>query len=71
LRDNDEETLTPQNMLSELRDDNLLLTGYMREPRAICAKYSDVATTSLTEVWIDETERRTWVVTEDRRRIRV
>src|SRR5246127_2506473 len=64
LRDNDESTLSPQKMLSELRDDNSLLTGYMRETHEICAKYNDVATTSLIEVWIDEAERRTWFLAE-------
>ena len=64
LRDNDEETLTPQKMLLELRDDNSLLTGYMRDTHEVCAKYNDVATTSLIEVWIDDTERRTWFLTE-------
>jgi starvation-inducible DNA-binding protein len=64
LRDNDESALTPQKMLSELRDDNSLLTGYMRETHEICAKYNDVATTSLIEVWIDEAERRTWFLAE-------
>ena len=64
LRDNDEETVTPQTMLSELRDDNSLLTGYMRETHEICAKHNDVATASLIEVWIDETERRTWFLAE-------
>ena len=64
LRDNDEETVPPQKMLSELRDDNSLLTGYMRKTHQICAKHNDVATTSLIEVWIDETERRTWFLKE-------
>jgi starvation-inducible DNA-binding protein len=64
LRDNDEETLTPHAMLSELRDDNSLLTAHMRETHEICAKDNDVATTSLIEVWIDETERRTWFLAE-------
>jgi starvation-inducible DNA-binding protein len=64
LRDNNESTLSPQKMLSELRDDNSLLTGYMRETHEICAKYNDVATTSLIEVWIDEAERRTWFLAE-------
>ena len=64
LRDNDESALTPPKMLSELRDDNSLLTGYMRETHEICAKYNDVATTSLIEVWIDEAERRTWFLAE-------
>src|SRR5579872_6647082 len=40
LRDNDEEMLTPQKMLSELREDNSLLTGYLRETHEICAKYN-------------------------------
>ena len=60
LRDNDEETLTPRKMLSELREDNSLLTGYLQETHELCAKYNDIATTSLIEVWIDEAERRTW-----------
>jgi starvation-inducible DNA-binding protein len=68
LRDNDEEMLTPQKMLSELREDNSLLTGYLRETHEICAKYNDVATTSLIEVWIDETERRTWFLAQTARR---
>jgi starvation-inducible DNA-binding protein len=64
LRDNDEESLTPQKMLSELRDDNSLLTAYLRETHEICAKYNDVATTSLIEVWIDEPEKRRWFIGE-------
>jgi starvation-inducible DNA-binding protein len=64
LRDSDEERLAPQVMLAELRDDNSLLTGFMRETHEICAKHNDVATTSLMEVWIDETERRTWFLAE-------
>jgi starvation-inducible DNA-binding protein len=68
LRDNDEERLTPQKMLSELREDNSLLTGYLRETHEICAKYNDVATTGLIAVWIDETERRTWFLAQTARR---
>ena len=64
LRDSDEERLAPQAMLAELRADNSLLTGFMRETHEICAKHNDVATTSLMEVWIDETERRTWFLAE-------
>jgi starvation-inducible DNA-binding protein len=51
-------------MLSELRDDNSFLTAYLRETHEICAKCNDVATTSLIEVWIDETERRAWFLAE-------
>jgi starvation-inducible DNA-binding protein len=64
LKDNDEEMLTSQTMLSELLDDNSQLTAHMRETHEICAKNNDVATASLIEVWIDETERRTWFLAE-------
>ena len=47
-------------MLAELRDDNLQLTRFLRAAHEICARHNDVATTSLIEVWIDQTERRTW-----------
>jgi len=66
LRDSDEERLTPQTMLSELRDDSSLLMSYMRETRVICAKYNNVPRTSLIEARIDEPERRTWLLTEAR-----
>jgi starvation-inducible DNA-binding protein len=51
-------------MLSQLRNDNLQLTGFLREAHGVCARGNDVATTSLIEVWIDQAERRTWFLTE-------
>jgi starvation-inducible DNA-binding protein len=51
-------------MLSELRNDNLVLTGFLREAHETYAKFSDIATTSLIEVWIDQAERRTWFLTK-------
>jgi starvation-inducible DNA-binding protein len=36
----------------------------MRETHALCEEHNDVATASLLEVWIDETERRTWFLFE-------
>jgi len=32
----------------------------MREAHGVCDESGDVASASLIEVWIDETERRTW-----------
>lgn len=64
LKDNDAESVAPHKMLSELRDDNAQLTRFLREAHEICASYNDVATTSLIEVWIDQTERRTWFLAE-------
>src|ERR1700730_11104044 len=64
LKDNGEEFVTPHDMLTELLADNKKLTQYMRATHEICEKHNDVATTSLIEVWIDQTERRTWFLFE-------
>jgi starvation-inducible DNA-binding protein len=64
IADNDAEYVEPQDMLAELKEDNLHLTSAMRQVHHTCEGYGDVATTSLLEVWIDETERRTWFLYE-------
>lgn len=64
LKDNDEEFVPPTAMLSELCADNQQLTRFLRSADEICEKHEDVATASLIEVWIDETERRTWFLSE-------
>jgi len=51
-------------MLAELSADNLALTKYFRVAHETCDKYNDVATASEIEVWIDQTERRTWFLSE-------
>lgn len=68
ILDNDAEFVTPDDMLAELREDNLALAGYMRETHALCSEFGDVATTSLLETWIDEAERRVWFLFESGRR---
>jgi starvation-inducible DNA-binding protein len=64
LKDNDEEFVAPEEMLNELSRDNQQLTQSMRAAHAICDEHNDVATASLIEVWIDQTERRTWFLSE-------
>ena len=64
VADNDANYVEPQDMLAELREDNLRLTLAMRQVHNTCDEYHDVATASLLEVWIDETERRTWFLYE-------
>jgi starvation-inducible DNA-binding protein len=64
LADDDAEIVSPTDMLAELRDDNRQLTAWMRETHALCDRHDDVATASLLEVWIDESERRTWFLFE-------
>ena len=62
--DNDAEYVEPLDMLAELRDDNKMLAGRFREVHDLCDEHRDIATASLIEVWIDETERRTWFLFE-------
>src|ERR1700722_1551426 len=64
LRDNNAEFVPPLDMLTELRDDNKTLTRELRATHKLCDEHNDVATASLIENWIDETERRTWFLSE-------
>ena len=64
LKDNNAEFVPPQDMLTELRDDNQQLTRELRSTHKLCEQYEDVATASLIENWIDETERRIWFLSE-------
>ena len=62
--DNDAEYVEPSDMLAELREDNKMMAGRLREAHNVCDEHRDIATASLIEVWIDETERRTWFLFE-------
>ena len=64
IKDAEDGILLPRQMLSELRDDNAQLTRFLRSAHEVCAEHNDVATTSLIEGWIDQTERRSWFLTE-------
>ena len=64
LKDNNEEFVSPEDMLTELRAYNQQLTRFLRSAHDICNGHGDVATTSLIETWIDQTERRTWFLSE-------
>jgi starvation-inducible DNA-binding protein len=66
--DNDANYVEPQDMLAELREDNKELAGRLREAHNVCDEHRDIATASLIEVWIDETEQRTWFLFEASRR---
>ena len=62
--DNDAKYVEPSDMLVELRDDNKTLAACFREAHDVCDEHRDIASASLIEVWIDETERRTWFLFE-------
>ena len=66
--DNDAEFVDPSEMLAELREDNRSLAERLREAHNVCEEHRDLATASQIEVWIDETERRTWFLYESNRR---
>ena len=64
LKDNEKAGLSPKEMLSDLCHDTQKLIGFLRSTHDVCEKNNDVATASLIENWIDETERRRWFLAE-------
>jgi starvation-inducible DNA-binding protein len=68
IEDNDAPYVEPADMLAELREDNSQLAARLRETHDLCDRFRDVASASLIETWIDETERRVWFLYESHRR---
>ena len=64
IDDNDEKFVPPREMLRELMEDNKKMAAAMRKAHKVCDDQEDVATASILEVFIDETERRTWFLFE-------
>jgi starvation-inducible DNA-binding protein len=64
LTDNDKHEVNSRAMMRELLDDNRRLNEFLRSTHAVCEEHGDVATASLLENWIDETERRAWFLSE-------
>jgi len=65
--DNDAEYVSPEDMLAELRDDNMQLAAHLRVLHTLCDEHADVSTASLLETWVDEAERRVWFLFETTR----
>ncbi len=68
IKDNDAEFVDPLDMLAELREDNKTLAHSLRETHDMVDEHRDIASASLIENWIDETERRTWFLFEAARK---
>src|SRR5580693_7474925 len=68
VSDNDADYVEPEDMLAELREDNQTLAARLREVHDVVDEVRDIATASLIENWIDETERRVWFLFEASRR---
>jgi len=64
IEDNDADFVPPASMLKELMDDNKQVASRMRDAHEVAEDHDDVATASLIEIWIDQTEKRTWFLFE-------
>ena len=64
IKDDDEAFLEPEKMLQHLMNDNKKYAAHMRAAHKVCEDHNDVATCSILEVFIDETERRIWFLFE-------
>jgi starvation-inducible DNA-binding protein len=67
LPDNDAEFVAPGAMLNELRENERQLVLSMKALHPRCDSAGDLATASLLENWIDESERRHWFLLESTR----
>jgi starvation-inducible DNA-binding protein len=67
VADNDADYVTPEDMVAELRDDTLQFVAKLRAAHDVCDEHGDVATASILENFIDQSERRLWFLFETSR----
>jgi len=64
IKNDDDEYVAPLEMIKRLMDDNKQFTSSMRKAHKVCDEIGDIATASLLENFIDESERRVWFLFE-------
>jgi starvation-inducible DNA-binding protein len=64
IQDNNEAFVPPREMLRELMEDNKHVAAAMRKAHKLADDHEDSGTAGLLELFIDETERRTWFLFE-------
>ena len=64
IKDNNENYVPPREMLRELMEDNKKMAAAMRKAHKLCDDHEDTGTAQLLELFVDETERRTWFLFE-------
>ena len=64
IKDNNESYVPPREMLRELMEDNKKMAAAMRKAHKLADDQEDTGTAQLLELFIDETERRTWFLFE-------
>lgn len=62
--DDNDSYVAPKEMIHRLLNDNKEYAARLRAAHKVCDEHNDVATASFLEVFIDETERRTWFLYE-------
>lgn len=68
IRDNDADFVAPEQMLAELRDDNLTLVQRFRDVKEAAEEAKDNATSGIVDDWTDQAEERAWFLFEARRK---
>ena len=69
VKDDDADYVDPLDMLAELREDNQALARRLREVRDLVNDCREITAASLIDSLIDETERRTWFLSESSRSV--
>lgn len=64
IKDDNDSFVEPIEMVRRLFEDNKNYAARMLEAHEVCDEHEDVATASILEVFIDETERRAWFLFE-------
>ncbi|GGO92768.1 Dps family protein [Stakelama pacifica] len=68
IKDNDADFVKPEDMLAELREDNLALVASLRKAKDIVDEAKDNATSGILDDWTDQAEERAWFLFEASRR---
>jgi len=67
VADNDADFVSANDMLDELRDDNLKLVEALRQAKELVDQAGDNGTSGMIDDWTDEAENRAWFLFETRR----
>ena len=68
IEDNDQDFVSPADMLAELRDDNLKLVESFRNVKELAEAAKDNATSGIVDEWTDQAEERAWFLFEASRK---
>ncbi|MEH3103065.1 MAG: DNA starvation/stationary phase protection protein [Sphingomonas phyllosphaerae] len=68
IKDNDRDFVPADEMLAELRDDNLTLVERFRDVKQASEDAGDNATSGIVDEWTDQAEERAWFLFEASRK---